>query len=76
MKTSLSSKGQIVLPAEIRQQDRLRPGQKFEVERLQAGEYLLKKISAPGQPGLARWLADCPEKNWFQPLPWESTADL
>ena len=76
MKTSLSSKGQIVLPAEIREQDRLRPGQKFEVERLQAGQYLLKKVSGPGQPGLLEWLSDCPEKDWFEPLPSQSTADL
>jgi AbrB family looped-hinge helix DNA binding protein len=76
MKASLSSKGQIVLPAEIREQDRIRPGQQFEVERLQAGEYLLRKIAGPGQPGLVRWLRDCPEKDWFQPVPSESTADL
>ncbi len=76
MKTSLSSKGQIILPAALRQQDRLQPGQQFEVERVQAGEYLIKKVSRPGQPGLLDWLGCCPEKNWFQPLPAESTADL
>jgi AbrB family looped-hinge helix DNA binding protein len=76
MKTSLSSKGQIVLPAEIREQDRLRPGQKFDLERLETGQYLLKKISSPGQPGLLEWLTGCPEKDWFEPLPSQSTADL
>jgi AbrB family looped-hinge helix DNA binding protein len=76
MKTSLSSKGQIIIPATLRQQDRLVPGQQFEVERVQAGEYVIKKISRPGQPGLLEWLRRCPESNWFQPLPADSTADL
>ena len=34
MKTSVSTKGQIVLPAELRKQDRIEPGQEFEVERV------------------------------------------
>ncbi|MGH9520274.1 MAG: AbrB/MazE/SpoVT family DNA-binding domain-containing protein, partial [Terriglobales bacterium] len=41
MKTTISSKGQIVLPAEFRQKDRLKPGQTFEVERLDCGDYRL-----------------------------------
>jgi AbrB family looped-hinge helix DNA binding protein len=75
MQTSLSSKGCIVLPAELRQRDRLRAGQKFDVERLQDGQYLLKKISGAEEPGLVKWLSACPERNWFQPLPADSTAD-
>jgi AbrB family looped-hinge helix DNA binding protein len=31
MKTTVSSKGQIVLPAELRQQDHIEAGQEFEV---------------------------------------------
>jgi AbrB family looped-hinge helix DNA binding protein len=76
MKTTVSSKGQIVLPVELRDQDRIRAGQEFEVERIQAGEYLLRKVAASAKPGLLAWLSDCPEKNWFQPLPTASTADL
>ena len=38
MRTTVSSKGQIVLPAEIRRRDRIRPGQEFNVERLDCGE--------------------------------------
>jgi bifunctional DNA-binding transcriptional regulator/antitoxin component of YhaV-PrlF toxin-antitoxin module len=34
----VSSKGQIVLPAEFRLRDRLEAGQEFEVERLDRGE--------------------------------------
>src|SRR3954467_10257500 len=76
MNTTLSSKGQIVLPAELREQDRIRPGQQFSVERLEEGEYLLKKMPAANQPGLADWLLACPEQNWFQPIPAESTDTL
>lgn len=76
MKTVVSSKGQIVLPAELRERDRIVPGQRFEIERLKAGEYLLKKESGPDNAGLVDWLLACPEKGWFQPIPSESTDTL
>ncbi len=76
MKTSISSKGQIVLPAELRQRDRIAPGQQFEVERLQAGEYLLRKVATPGTPGLLDWLRNCPDGAWFRSVPSESTDTL
>ena len=43
MKTVISSKGQIVVPAAIRRQDNILPGQEFEIERLKGGEYLLRR---------------------------------
>jgi len=46
MKTTVSIKGQIVLPAEIRQQDNIEPGQEFEVERIDRGEYRLVRLSS------------------------------
>jgi AbrB family looped-hinge helix DNA binding protein len=76
MKTTVSSKGQIVLPAELRDQDRIRPGQQFAVERLQAGRYALQKLPPLGQPSVLDWLNACPEWGWFRPLPSESTAEL
>jgi AbrB family looped-hinge helix DNA binding protein len=76
MKTSLSSKGQIVLPAEIREQDGLLPGQQFEVERVHEGEYLIRKVIEPGQAGLVDWLLSCPVKDWFRPIPSDSTDDI
>ncbi len=39
MKTTVSTKGQIVLPAEIRQLDQVLPGQQFSVERIESGQY-------------------------------------
>jgi len=41
MKTTVSSKGQIVLPASLRRQDRIEAGQEFEIERLERGEHRL-----------------------------------
>ncbi len=76
MKTHISSKGQIVLPAELRERDGIVPGQQFEVERLRDGEYLLRRVPSPGTPGLLAWLRSCPEDDWFRPIPSESTDDL
>ena len=76
MKTVVSSKGQIVLPAELRQRDRILPGQRFQIERLEAGQYLLKKQPSRGSEGLVDWLLACPVKGWFEPIPSESTDTL
>jgi AbrB family looped-hinge helix DNA binding protein len=76
MKTTVSSKGQVVLPAELRDLDRIRTGQQFSIERVNAGEYVLKRLPASGSVGLADWLLSCPEKGWFQPLPSESTDTM
>ena len=76
MKTTVSSKGQIVLPAELRQQDRIEPGQEFEVERLDRGEYrLIRRKSRPNE-GVIEWLLSCPEKGFFVPIESESTDTL
>ena len=56
MKTAVSTKGQIVIPAEIRQQDEIEPGQEFEIERVDRGEYLLRRLSPPSNQGLLDWL--------------------
>lgn len=76
MKTTVSSKGQIVLPAELRDRDRIQPGQQFEIERIEAGEYLLKKVAIPQKGGLFEWLMACPERGWFQPISSESTDTI
>ena len=76
MRTTISSKGQIVLPRELRDQDRIVPGQRFEIERLEPGKYLLKKQPGPCNEGLVDLLLACPEKGWFQPIASESTDTL
>jgi len=76
MKTAVSTKGQIVLPAEIRRQDGIEPGQEFEVERIDRGEYRLVRLSPPRNQGLVDWLLGCPEKDFFVPIESESTDTL
>jgi AbrB family looped-hinge helix DNA binding protein len=76
MKTTVSSKGQIVLPAELRQQDRIEAGQEFEVERLDRGEYRLVRRTARPNEGVVDWLLSCPEKGFFVPIESESTDTL
>jgi len=76
MKTTVSSKGQIVLPAELRQQDQIEAGQEFEVERLDRGEYRLVRRRTRANEGVVDWLLACPEKNFFVPIESESTDTL
>ena len=63
MKTTISTKGQFILPAEIRQRDGIEPGQEFEVERIDRGEYRLVRRERPPNQGLVEWLLACPEKG-------------
>ena len=76
MKTTVSSKGQLVLPAEIRQRDNVVPGQEFEVERIALGEYRLLRRQPPPNEGLVDWLLACPEKGYYVPIESESTDTL
>jgi AbrB family looped-hinge helix DNA binding protein len=77
MTTTVSTKGQIVLPAEIRHQDGIQPGQEFDIERIDRGEYLLKRKIRRRNEGLVKLLLACPVKGWFKPLDRaETTADI
>jgi AbrB family looped-hinge helix DNA binding protein len=76
MKTVISSKGQIVLPAEIRQRDGIKPGQQFDVQRVEPGEYRLLRTEPLPNEGLLDWLLACPAKGFFTPIPSESTNTL
>lgn len=76
MKTRISSKGQIVLPAELRERDRIEAGQEFEVERVDLGEYRLIRLAAPPNEGAVDWLLACPDKGYFVPISSESTDSL
>lgn len=68
MKTTVSTKGQIILPAEIRQRDGIKSGQRFEVERIDRGEYRLKREERRRNEGLVKLLLACPVKGWFKPM--------
>lgn len=76
MKTRVSTKGQIVLPADLRARDGIEPGQEFVVERIDRGEYRLIRRNPPSNEGLVDWLASCPARDFFTPIASESTASL
>ena len=58
MKTTVSSKGQIVVPATFRRQDGIEP--------------LTAREPAKNQ-GLVDMLLSCPVKDWYVPVPSESS---
>src|SRR5260370_29984043 len=76
MTTTVSTKGQIVLPAEFRLQDDIEPGQEFEVQRIDRGEYRLGRRQPPTNERLVDSLFACPEKKFFIPLQPENPDTL
>ena len=64
-----------MLPAELRQLDRIEAGQEFDVERIAAGEYRIVRRT-PANDGVVDWLLDCPVKGYFVPIESESTDTL
>ncbi|MEM9301813.1 MAG: AbrB/MazE/SpoVT family DNA-binding domain-containing protein [Pseudomonadota bacterium] len=76
MKTTVSSKGQIVLPAELRREDRIEPGQVLEIERIGPGEYRMTRVAMEPNTGVVAWLRACPDDDYFEPIESESTDTL
>ena len=60
MTTVLSEKGQLVLPAAVRQQLHLSPGDDFEVAVEDEDTITLRRISQPANRGLVDLLLRCP----------------
>lgn len=75
MVTRVSTKGQITIPATIRRQDRVKPGEGFKIERLARGEYRMVRQTPPNA-GLVDWLLACPEKGFLEPVESDSTDEL
>ena len=65
-----------MIPAELRLQDKIEPGQEFDVERLALGEYRLKRRKPRSRKGLIDRLLACPVKDWFISIESESTDTL
>jgi AbrB family looped-hinge helix DNA binding protein len=76
MRTRISTKGQIVLPATLRAEDGIAPGEEFNIERLGPDEYRLTRIAPPPNHGVVDWLRSCPEDGWFVEVESESTDSL
>ncbi len=76
MKTTVSSRGQLVLPAELRRRDGIHAGQEFDIERVERGEYRLVRRAPPHNEGLVDWLLSCPDKGFFVPINAGSTDTL
>ena len=75
MRTVVSTKGQIILPAEIRRRDHIEPGEEFEIMRINRGKYRLTRASRRSNEGLVKLLLACPAKGWFKPAPRTETTD-
>ena len=65
-----------MLPAELRQRDGIAPGEEFDIERIDRGEYRLVRRAPQANEGLVDWLLACPEKDYFVPIESESTDTL
>jgi AbrB family looped-hinge helix DNA binding protein len=76
VKTKVSTKGQVVIPGELRKLDGIEPGQVFEVERIDRGDYRLTRRSSGANEGVVDWLLSCPVKGFFVPIESESTDTL
>ena len=76
MKTAVSSKGRIVIPAEWREQDGIEAGQEFDIVRLDRVEYLLQRRSLSVNEGAVQWLLNCTANDGYVPIKSESTDTL
>jgi bifunctional DNA-binding transcriptional regulator/antitoxin component of YhaV-PrlF toxin-antitoxin module len=76
MKTRISSNGQLILPPELLKKDGVKPGQQFNVERIDRGEYRLVSQESSANDGVIDWLLACPAKEYFVPIGSESTDSL
>lgn len=58
--------------------DGLKAGQAFEVERLDKGDYRLRRVEAGPNEGLVDWLLACPVKGFLrdEPAIVETTDDI
>ena len=65
-----------MLPAELRKRDLIEPGQEFDVERIDRGEYRLTRRPPSTSDGAIEWLLNCPAKGFFVPIESESTDSL
>lgn len=56
--------------------DGIHPGQEFDVERLDQGDYRIVRRASPPNERAVDWLLACPGKGYFVPVSSESTDTL
>ena len=55
--------------------DQVKPGQTFEIERLDRGDYRLKLVEESPNAGLVAWLLACPVKGFLDGTESPETTD-
>ena len=73
-KTIISSKGQIVIPADFSNQDKNEADQAYNIERVDKGEYRLVVAEPLKNLRLIDTLLTCPVKAWFVPIESECSS--
>jgi AbrB family looped-hinge helix DNA binding protein len=58
----MSSKGQIVIPASVRERQKLRPGDELLIEE-RDDEVVLRKARRQRKKSLVQWMLDCPVQD-------------
>jgi bifunctional DNA-binding transcriptional regulator/antitoxin component of YhaV-PrlF toxin-antitoxin module len=76
MRTTISSKGQIVLPVQFRRMDGIRAGQVFDVERIDSRDYRPVSRAAPPNEGALERLLACPRQGFLTPIDSEPAEAL
>lgn len=56
--------------------DHVKPGQEFDIERLDRGDYRLVRREPSRNEGALNWLLACPQKDFFVAIESESTDAL
>jgi len=75
--TTLSQKGQVVIPQEVRNKLRLRPGDDFIVLYSEPGDILLRPIRRKNRKGLVKGLRALRGLNLEERVSWdESVRDV
>jgi AbrB family looped-hinge helix DNA binding protein len=63
MVTTLSSKGQVVIPEPIRRRQQMQAGDQLEVEEREDG-IVLRKVRRSRKKSLLQWMQDCPAADF------------
>jgi AbrB family looped-hinge helix DNA binding protein len=73
---TISRKGQITIPAALRDRDHISAGDVFNIKKLRKGKYLIRRVKEAPNKGLVDWLLSCPVKGVLQTISSESTDTL